>query len=166
MKNWNEFIKSITDDLPRVVEIIENNEYLMQDRNIKKWRELKGKIMNKDQVQTALESAQSLDTLIRMARQYEKYMQALSNYINYYQNIIEKQLRELEQLRPKKPLTFQESVDKMAKQLRADKEAKDKRDAIWRAHGICPDCEGAGFQGGQFTGGTWRCDACLETGKS
>ncbi len=30
MKNWNEFIKSITDDLPRVVEIIKNNEHLMQ----------------------------------------------------------------------------------------------------------------------------------------
>ena len=55
--------------------------------------------------------------------------------------------------------------DKMAKRLLADKEAKENRDAVWRAQGICPDCEGAGELGGQFTGGMWECETCLGTGK-
>ena len=110
-----------------------------------------------------IEAADIIDQLII---KYETDTQSLSNDINDYQNIIEKQLRELEQLRPKKPLTFQESVDKMAKQLLADKEAKEKRDIVWYDQGICPDCEGAGELGGQFTGGTWDCEMCLGTGKS
>ena len=33
------------------------------------------------------------------------------------------------------------------------------------ANGICPDCDGTGEQGGQFTGGTWTCEECSGTGK-
>ena len=103
--------------------------------------------------------------VIEEVKKLEAEHQALSNDINDYQNIIESQLRELERLRPKKPMTMEESINRMAARLRADKELKEKLDAVWRAQGICPDCEGKGEQGGQFTGGTWECETCQGTGK-
>jgi hypothetical protein len=38
-------------------------------------------------------------------------------------------------------------------------------EAKLREQGICPDCEGAGEQGGQFCGGSWTCNSCEGTGK-
>lgn len=44
-------------------------------------------------------------------------------------------------------------------------EQKSKKDALI-ANGICPECEGKGECGGQFTGGEWTCEECNGTGKA
>jgi len=52
----------------------------------------------------------------------------------------------------------------MAIKWRTGKIMKEKKDAELKAQGICPDCEGEGQMGGQFTGGYWDCEACNGTG--
>ena len=32
--------------------------------------------------------------------------------------------------------------------------------------GVCPECDGAGEQGGQFCGGFWQCETCGGSGKT
>lgn len=65
---------------------------------------------------------------------------------------------------PKK-MTEAEYINICANRLR---EARDKRlevEQVYKDKGICPECQGEGEQGGQFTGGTWQCETCNGTGK-
>jgi len=103
--------------------------------------------------------------VIEEVKKLEAEHQALSNDINDYQNIIESQLRELEQFRPPKKISKEESFARMAIEWRAGKIMREKKEAELKAQGICPECEGEGQQGGQFTGGYWDCEACNGTGK-
>lgn len=43
------------------------------------------------------------------------------------------------------------------------KKCKEEQELI--KHGVCPECNGQGEQGGQFCGGYWECDMCGGTGK-
>ena len=56
-----------------------------------------------------------------------------------------------------KPVNPVEVLTRMAK-------AQDTRRQEWIAQGKCPDCEGTGMQGGQFSGGYWTCEPCNGTG--
>jgi len=60
------------------------------------------------------------------------------------------------------PATEIQNVEKFVFSL---KDQTAKKDAM-RKKGICPECDGEGEQGGQFCGGTWKCEACSGTGKA
>lgn len=74
---------------------------------------------------------------------------------------------ELRRMKPRKRLVTNKDtlIKAMAISYAKERAEEDaKKDAI-RAKGICPECDGEGEQGGQFSGGSWTCEACNGTGK-
>jgi len=72
--------------------------------------------------------------------------------------------KELEVLKPKK-MTEEEFIAREGKRLREAREKRLEIEQLYKDQGICPECEGEKELGGQFTGGTWKCESCNGTGK-
>lgn len=79
--------------------------------------------------------------------------------------VVEAAQRQHEYRQAKTPDAEREHAAALASALEFVRERQAKTQALIDA-GKCPDCEGAGVWGGQFTGGVHSCDTCGGTGRA
>lgn len=79
--------------------------------------------------------------------------------------VVEAAQRQHEYRQAKTPDAEREQAEALACAMEFVRERQAKTQALIDA-GKCPDCEGAGEWGGQFTGGVHACDTCGGTGRA